>query len=418
MIEPTASDIVSMLGNALFEHDNTPLGVNEEKDQKALEDSLKFFIASWLAEKLREQHPRVPEEESTSSSHSKYVQTLEQLSKSNEQLFTIYENNGQRFIIGISTSPFVLIDLKCLKDKDCSIVIQIEPYNHHYYGGEYLMSPDLLALTISDIGKTIIERKNALLKSNLKLCLPTTLRPYFKRAKFTKGMGHSTWSSGEFLYGHEFRMRLSEKHDFALAYTPDNFSNPKLYGKVFSNATKAYQLLQPISNMLPPNVGFECVHADDMGVSFTKEGRFPNHYWDICYAMGQITEYMEDNQQFTMEDYEYILKISDLNGIMTAQELKDRYDSGNFKRQIKAKEIERILSDYKGRIIISADWHYIHLYITSERCYERECFLTIPYERDLDFLANFNFFAEVTTEMLMQYKDDDCSSVALMPITD
>ena len=44
MIKPSASDIVSMIGNALFPYDYTPIGINKDKDRKGLEESIRYFI--------------------------------------------------------------------------------------------------------------------------------------------------------------------------------------------------------------------------------------------------------------------------------------------------------------------------------------------------------------------------------------
>lgn len=364
MIEPTASEIVSILGNALFEHDDTPLGVDEEKDRKALEGSLKYFIAAWLAEKLAVQCAQKPEGEPSRFSYTDYTDMIEQLSKENSRLFRIRERSDEYMVLEM-TSVSVLVDLNRLEDNGCVVSILIEPHRNNYYGGEYDMTPTMLADTIRSMEDTIRERCSVVLESGLALCLPPDLRPYFKRAKFTKDMGHSTWSSGEFLYGHETRLRLSAKHDFALAYTPDNFSDTRLFEDVFNNAVRAYGMLRSISDLLPPDVSFQCVHADDMGVSFTDEGDFPEHYWDICHAMDHITEYLEYGELQELEDYEYILRTNQLIGVMTAEELKEKFDLGNTKRQKKAKEIGGMLPEYQSRIAISADWHCIHLYTTS-----------------------------------------------------
>lgn len=418
MIKPTASDIVSAIGNALFEHDYTALGINKERDQRALEDSLKFFIASWLNGKLAELCVKKSEKVQTRFTFSEYAFALEKFLKDKGLLFRSCEISYRRIVLETRTNPFVLVELTRIHERDGSITIQIEPNRREYYGGEYCMSPKMLVDTIENLDEAIHERKMAIMESNLKLCLPPGLQPLFKRAKLTKGMGHSIWAGDDYLYGHETRLGFSKKHDFTLAYTTDNFQNPRLFENVFNNAVKAYQLLHPISEMLPSNVCFECVHADDFGVDFTNEGDFPKHYWDICHAMDRISEYLEDEVQLTIEDFEYILKDLQLDNNLTAQGLKDNYYSGISLRRNKAKEVERMLHSQQGRFVISVGWHCLHLFTIPERKYERECFLAIPYDTELGFLSQFGTFLDVTKEILQQYKDDDCSSVALMTVND
>ena len=308
MIKPTASDIVSAIGNTLLDNDNAPLGLNKERDQRALEDTLKFFIASWLNGKLSELCTKKSGKEQDHFTFSEYAFALEKYLKDNGLLFRSCEISYRRIVLETRTNPFVLIELTRIHEKDSSISILIEPNRREHYGGEYRMSPKMLVDTIENLDEAIHERKMAIMESNLKLCLPPGLQPLFKRAKLTKGMGHSIWAGGDYLYGHETRLGFSIKHDFTLAYTTDNFQNPRLFENVFNNAVKAYQSLQPLSEMLPSNVCFECVHADDFGVDFTNEGDYPKYYWDICHAMDRISEYLEDEGQLTTEDFEYILK--------------------------------------------------------------------------------------------------------------
>lgn len=416
MIDYTPSDIVSFLGDTLFDIDHTPLGVDQEIDQMALEDSMKYFIASWLSKRLEMLCHKQTSTRQKRPTYSYFAHILRKLSRRNNRLFKVVEKERNWMTFKVQTSPLLWICLSRMANRKCAVSIWIAPTHMNHYGGDYKLSPRQLSFTLTNIENIISEKRNELIASGMRCCLPSDLVCYYKRGKLTKNMGHSFYSSGEYMYGHEVRLRASSQHDFAMAYITDYLENPDKQTIIFNNATKAYQLLLHITEILPQNVSFECVHADDGGVDFTSEEKLSEHFLIECDVMDRITEYRSEGKHLNRDDYAKIIGWYHLQESISAEDLQHKYEEGMSSRLKIVGEIEKMLANYKDKIIITPYWDKIYIYTIPEREYLRECFLTIPYQSDLAFLMQFDKLMEVTSELLMQYDKDWESSVGLLPV--
>lgn len=420
MYKLSADEIVANIGtNLCSDHDYTPLGKDEKKDLEALKGSLKYFIANWLVKELKKLEENAPANIEKEFVWSDYLAVFNELRTLNSSLFTISQLEQRVHTLKIDICPTIDIFLKynILDEYSTTIIMEyVDPERILKYGGYFSLTPQQILDFFSNIDSRIAQEMAKIIASGLKYCLPYELQKYYKRAKLTKDMGHSVWNDNDYLYGHEFRLEGTISHDVVLAYITDYFWSPELYRHTMENAKKAYKHLICIADILPANVGFECVHPDDCGVDLTDERELPKNHSAICRAMETIKRHKDDNESLSTEDYEKILQYNNLDKIMTSSDLQQEYENGIITRIEFVKTIENKLAKYKDSFFMTMKWDKVLLYLLPKRTwFDRECCLKIPYSVDISFLSEFEKFRELASTMKYVFHNDIETSVGLLP---
>ena len=111
------------------------------------------------------------------------------------------------------------------------------------------------------------QRRLSLIETTFRHTLPNALQADHKRAKLTKNMGHSMSSDGRFAYGLEYRLKMTDTHDFGIAHITDYFWQSPSIIEFYQNICDAKTILMEVAHILPDNVDFICSHRDDCGVN-------------------------------------------------------------------------------------------------------------------------------------------------------
>jgi len=275
----------------------------------------------------------------------------------------------------------------------------MENYGHRT--SELHLSAKQLYKIFSGIDKLLENRRKFLIETGFKYTLPHALQADHKRAKLTKNMGHSMCDEG-FAYGLEYRLKMSDTHDFGIAYITDYFWQSPSINEFYQNICDVKTILMKVAHILPDNVDFFCSHRDDCGVDFTDERRYPDNYLAICYVMNRLKEEVDDgNNTICEEDYLTLLKAADLDSLLTVEAFKKQFHDGWAYREHIVKETREQLRDYCDLITIEPKWDCLNIYLLPDRdsVWTRECGMRIPYTTNMEFLSNIKFFIDKAAQL-------------------
>ena len=113
--------------------------------------------------------------------------------------------------------------------------------------------------------------QNAQKIRDIRIVLPDYLANFYKYYVVTDNLGGAGFDSGHRTYGHEIRFSVSDKHDFALAYSTYDIRDFEDIDRIFKDAEDAYLLVKRIEKYIPANVRLECHDNDDFGTGLIPE---------------------------------------------------------------------------------------------------------------------------------------------------
>jgi hypothetical protein len=116
--------------------------------------------------------------------------------------------------------------------------------------------------------------QNAQKFRDIRIVLPDYLANFYKYYVVTDNLGGAGFDSGHRTYGHEIRFSVSDKHDFALAYSTYDIRDFEDIDRIFKDAEDAYLLVKRIEKYIPADVRLECFDEDDFGTMLTREWRY------------------------------------------------------------------------------------------------------------------------------------------------
>ena len=275
----------------------------------------------------------------------------------------------------------------------------MENYGHRT--SELHLSAKQLYKIFSGIDKLLENRRKFLIETGFKYTLPHALQADHKRAKLTKNMGHSMCDEG-FAYGLEYRLKMSDTHDFGIAHITDYFWQSPSINEFYQNICDAKNILTEVANLLPNDVDFICSHRDDCGVNFTDEKEYPDNYLAICYIMNRLKEEINNgNKTICEKDYSVLLKAADLDSMLTVEKFKQQFNEGwAYREQIVKETMERVGSCCDS-ITVEPKWDCLNIYLLPNRnhVWTRECCLRIQYSTNMDFLSNIQILLDKATRL-------------------
>ena len=387
---------LNQIGQTLMNgRDNTPLGVNMEKDMRAFHKSLQYFHLAWLEEEIKricEQHTK-----KAAFCYNEYVKALRTLVNNDKEMYEQWwpaSRRGYReFVIHKPQEIHIMVDGKRRK-----------PHVRITDGGEIIVLdsdagpyPSELVELFSDIEAKLMERTIDILFNGLKDLVPDSLKGYFLRGKFTKDMGNSMHSNGRFSIGHEIRLSATDTHDMAYAYIPDYFWDPSKMNQTFENVVYSYDAMKEISPKLPKDVEFICQHRDDCGVSLTNEIlSFDDDEFYRRKAVLMVLKDMEHERSLEKGYYRHIMDYCNLSERFSLQEFLDMCNDDINKLKNYKQVINSQLGSYAEEVTVIFHTDNVGIYLMKhrERQWTRECCLYFPYHTDLSFLKDVGFFLE------------------------
>ena len=387
---------LNQIGQTLMKgRDNTPLGVNMEKDMRAFHKSLQYFHLAWLEEEIKricEQHTK-----KAAFCYNEYVKALRTLVNNDKEMYEQWRPASRRgyreFVIHTTPEIHIMVDGKRRK-----------PHVRITDGGEIIVLdsdagpyPSELVELFSDIEAKLMERTIDILFNGLKDLVPDSLKGYFLRGKFTKDMGNSMHSNGRFSIGHEIRLSATDTHDMAYAYIPDYFWDPSKMKQTFENVVYSYDAMKEISPKLPKDVEFICQHRDDCGVSLTNEIlSFDDDEFYRRKAVLMVLKDMEHERSLEEGYYRHIMDYCNLSERFSLQEFLDMCNDDINKLKNYKQVINSQLGSYAEEVTVIFHTDNVGIYLMKhrERQWTRECCLYFPYHTDLSFMKDVGFFLE------------------------
>lgn len=411
--------ILNFLGNVLMgDRDNTPLGVDEDKDFTAFHGSLQYFHLASMKEhinKICEKH-----EGKTSYDYYEYVQALRTLAEMDDNIYEMVSTNPSRSELVIHTIPEIHIVVAVMDGTEGKPHLIISDGSHIFiHHSDHGLTPTEVVTLFSNIDVQLNRMTQDIVISGLKDIVPDSLKNYFLRGKFTKDMGHSCWYDGRFSMGHEIRLRATGNHDMVYAYRPDYFWQDRWRKRTFKNVVYSYWALTEIVARLPKEVEFICQHRDDLGVSFTNE--HPNIEKEEFLrrkAVLMVQKDMEDLDDFGDKEYMEIMVYCGLDEKYSLQEFIKMCHIDIVKLQNHKHTINSLLGTFASDMTVSCGPDAVYLFFMKDREQEwtRECFLRFPYDSDLHFLKDIGVFMEKSKELVSIFNKsmDDETSVGLL----
>lgn len=392
MIKTNSNEIVRILSDSLFNIDYSPLGMNKKRDKRGLYSSLQHFLTEWFfrwVENFEKEHPMGK----VSSPYSEYLSVFQKLKRKNQALFKVVDRNKGKLLY-VNETPRLVISLQrrgkggILKMQEGQYRIEVSRHR------ELHLSAKQFYKIFSGIDKLLEQRRKFLIETGFKYTLPHAFQSDHKRAKLTKNMGHSTWGDGSFAYGLEYRLKMTDTHDFGIAHITDYFWQSPSINEFYQNICDAKTILMEVAHIVPDNVDFICSHRDDCGVDFTDEREYPDNYLAICYIMNRLKEVIDNgNNTICEKDYSELLNAADLECVLTVEAFKKQFHDGWAYREHVVKETREQLRDYCDLITIEPKWDCLNIYLLPNRnhVWTRECGMRIPYTTNMEFLSNIQF---------------------------
>ena len=403
--------IVNILGSSLMgDRDNSPLGLDAEKDFKEFHKSLRYFAYDILLEEIK----GFDTWRSTGSIVQKFnpdaiVKTLKELAAKHPQ-----------------TMEFVTIDEDCICRLDMKSIhnISFVVYRDKYYIAmegdcrmdELHLTCEELEVFVPKMQKTIEDFTFKIVNEGFGPIVPNKLRENYLSGIFTKDMGNSTFSTGSFSIGHEIRLRGTDTHDFVYAYLPDYFWQRQIMNRTFGNTASAYYILLRLADALPDEAEFTCQHRDDCGIELTNT----NPPLEGCDLKKAVLMAIRDNgyKKLKDEDYSDILWYHNLEDKIPLTEFKAKCDVEGGAIKNKEEQIREKLGNNAQRLTIKFAVDKVEIYFIRNRDQQwtRECRLSFPYECNLDFLKDLSAFFTAAEELTKLFEDtgDIETSVGLL----
>jgi hypothetical protein len=116
--------------------------------------------------------------------------------------------------------------------------------------------------------------QNAQKFRDIRIVLPDYSANFYKYYVVTDNLGGAGFDSGHRTYGHEIRFSVSDKHDFALAYSTYDIRDFEDIDRIFKDAEDAYLLVKRIEKYIPADVRLECYDDYDLGIMLIPEWRY------------------------------------------------------------------------------------------------------------------------------------------------
>lgn len=394
---------VNLIGQILMAgRDNTPLGVDKEKDFKAFHKSLQYFHLEWMREEIRaicQKHDRV-----IKYNINEYLLAIRKLSRHDKKMYELWWPASRRAYreLVIHTIPEIHIKVDGTRRKP-HIQISNDYHIIVYDSSNGNLYPSEIIKFFLDIDNRLRHLTEEIIKNRLKSLVPDTLKSYFISGKITKDMGHSIQDDGMFSIGHEIRLRISDAHDMVYAYTPDYFWQNGVMKRTFENVEYGYRALTDISRKLPKDVEFICQHRDDCGISLTDKQHNISRD-EFIRRRAVLMAYSDQEYKSAMNDKDYM-------DIMEYFGLCDRFPLHDFINMCK-RDIDmllghkQVISSQLGTqaeeisVVFNASSISIFLMKNRERRWERECFLKFPYGSNLSFLRDICFYQDRAKELI------------------
>lgn len=410
---------LNFLGNLLMgDRDNTPLGVDEDKDFTAFHGSLRFFHLASMKEHIN----RICEthEGKMTYDYYEYVQALRTLAEMDGNIYEMASTHRSRSELVIHTIPEIHIVVAVMDGTDEKPHLIISDGSHIFiHHSDHGLTPTEVVSLFSNIDGKLKRKTQDIVISGLKDIVPDSLKSYFLRGKFTKDMGHCYWGDGSFSMGHEIRLRATDNHDMAYAYRPDYFWQDRWRKRTFKNVVYSYWALTEIAARLPKDVEFVCQHRDDLGVSFTNEHPYiKGEEFLRRKAVLMVQEDMEYYDDFGDKEYMEIMAYCGLDEKYSLQEFIKMCNEDIVKLQNRKHTMNSLLGSSATEMTVSFGPDAAFLFFMKDRDQEwtRECFLRFPYDADLHFLKDIGVFMEKSKELVSVFNKsmDSETSVGLL----
>lgn len=397
---------LNIIGQALMAgRDNTPLGVNEEKDFRAFHRSLQYFHLEWLRERINKICKTYNDK--ADYCYDEYIQAIKTIAMRNGNICEIHstESNKSEMIIHSIPEIHIYVD----GTRNWPYLRITDEYNVVIHESEKGLPPSQIVELFSEIDSKFKERSKDIIISGLKDIVPNSLKNYFLRGKFTKDMGCSMYSDGRCSIGHEIRLSATETHDMVYAYIPDYFWQEECRIRTFKNVVYSYWALSEISARLPKDVDFICQHRDDCGVHLTNET--PSQYPPIdrdefirrkAVLMVRKEQSRRNTQKTQQRNYEYIMDFCGLKERYSMQEFLRMCNSDIIKLKNLTQIIKSRLGAYAEEVTIVFNTNSISIFFMKnrEQHWTRECLLQFPYNTNLYFLKDIDVFVEKSKELI------------------
>lgn len=395
---------VNTIGQILMAgRDNTPLGFDAEKDFLAFHESMQYFHLAWLREEIRaicQKHGGI-----IKYNINEYLLAIRKLSRHDKKMYKLWWHASRRAYkeLVIHTIPEIHITIDGTRRKPHivisdghSIIVYDSSKNDDVF------CPREIIKLFTDFDSKLKNRSTDIIISGLKDLVPDCLKGYFLRGIFTKDMGNSCHYDCSYSIGHEIRLKIDNVHDMAYAYIPDYFWQESNRKHTFENVVYSYWTLTEVSARLPKDVEFICQHRDDCGVSLTDE-QVSISTEEFFRRKAILMAYKDHNIQKDLKEQDYlgIMAYCGLNSRFSLKDFVNMCEADISRLQDHRYNINRQLGTHADEITIVFCTDSVCLFFMKNResKWGRECFIRFPYNTNLSFLKDIQFYQSKAKEL-------------------